>query len=157
MPDAADLDAAPGEFAPGGCDVGDGQVDGAGRSGRRVGEPGADLDRAGRTGWSQLDDPEARRWVVIDVQGEAGLPRVERFGPVDVADRDGDDLNLVSHVTRYFGHRSSYRTALQPAGPGQPIAQPGVPPGLWPATAGWPDQPRPVAEGRWAAAGRRRG
>ena len=34
---------------------------------------------------------------VSDVEREAGLPGVERQGLVDVADRDGDDLNLVIH------------------------------------------------------------
>jgi hypothetical protein len=85
------------EFPVGGFDVGDGQVGSAGRAGRGVGDAVADLHRAGRAGRGELRDAEVADRVVVDVEGEAGLPGVEGRGLVDVADRQGDDLELVVH------------------------------------------------------------
>jgi hypothetical protein len=48
----------------------------------------------GRAGRGELHDAEAGGRVVVDVEGEAGLPGVERLRLVDVADRQGDDLEL---------------------------------------------------------------
>ena len=35
--------------------------------------------------------------MVVDVEGKAGLVRIERGGLVDVDHRNGDDLDLVVH------------------------------------------------------------
>src|SRR6266404_31017 len=92
VPDAADLDAASAEFTAGGFDVGDSQESCAERPRGGVSEPGADLDRARGAGGCQLDDAEAASGVIVDIEGEAGLLRVERQSLVDVAHRHGDDL-----------------------------------------------------------------
>jgi hypothetical protein len=50
-----------------------------------------------RAGWCELDDAEVGGGLVVDVEGEPGLLGVEGGCLVDVADGQGDDLELVVH------------------------------------------------------------
>jgi hypothetical protein len=96
VPDGADRDTPGGEFRVGGFDVGDGQVGGAG-------EPGGGSVRPTPI-WIEQAEPEGvscttRNWLagVVNVEVEPGLAGIERQRLVDVADRDGDDLEFVVH------------------------------------------------------------
>jgi hypothetical protein len=97
VPDRADAHTALGQLAVCGFDVGDHQIRGARRPGRRVGQADAELDRAGRARRRELDDPEAGRGVIVDVEGEAGLLGVEGLGPLDIGGSEGEHLQLVVH------------------------------------------------------------
>src|SRR5215211_888107 len=95
--DLADLDAALQELGPGGVDVVHHQVEGLDRAGGGVDDADPDADRAGRAGRGQLHDPEAVAEALVEVGVEPDLLGVEGLGPVDVADGDGDQLELHSH------------------------------------------------------------
>src|SRR4029450_2145997 len=84
--DLADVDAAVHQLGAGGVDVGDDHLEAADRARRGVGDPGAQGDRAGRTGRRQLDEAELRADAVVVVGVEADLLGVEALGAADVAD-----------------------------------------------------------------------
>ena len=79
-------------------DVPDDEVRPAIRPGRRVRDADADRDRACRPRRRHLHDPEPLARLVVDVEGEPQLLRIERLRPVDVRDRDEHELELQSHV-----------------------------------------------------------
>ena len=93
MEDLADLDAAAQQIGTRGLDVRDDEVHVLGRSGRGGRHLRPELDRAGRPGRRELDDPEAvvEREVGIEPPAE---PRVELLRALDVGDRDDNDLEL---------------------------------------------------------------
>src|SRR4051812_28500100 len=94
--DVADLDAVGNQFPMGGLEVVDDEIVGPRGARRRVGQPFAELDRAGRAGWGHLDDAEAVARVIVDVDAEAERS-VEGERRVDVADRQSDNFDSVIH------------------------------------------------------------
>src|SRR4029453_7517329 len=71
VPDVTDLDAAGNQFPVGGREILDDQVVGPRRPRGRVGQPVAELDRAGRPGRGQLDYAETVARVIVHVEVEA--------------------------------------------------------------------------------------
>src|SRR5262249_46115742 len=61
---------------------------------------GDQLYRTRRPGRSELHNPEFGGGMVVDVEDEAGPLRVEGECPVDVRDRQGDDLQREHHRSR---------------------------------------------------------
>ncbi len=98
--DVADLDPASSQLGARRLDVGDDEVQALDRTRRhRVqgGHSRADDNGAGRAGRGQLYDPQAGKRPDVDVECETELLGVERLGPVHVADRHRDELELHVH------------------------------------------------------------
>ena len=68
VPDVADLDAPGNQFRVGGLDVRYDEIVRARRSRCGVGQPFAELDRAGRPGRGHLNDAETVARVIVDVE-----------------------------------------------------------------------------------------
>src|ERR1700736_2749098 len=64
----------------------------------------ADHHRACRAGWRHLHHPHVPAWPYVVVEGEADLLGVKVLRGVDIAHRDGNDLELHVHEP------SRYRT-----------------------------------------------
>ena len=104
----ADVDTMGGELIPRSLHVGDDQVDALGRTGRGRRDLRAELDRAPRAGWGELDDPEAVIEREVGVEPPPELP-VELLRAVDVRDRDDDHLQL--HIDVLLARRPARITA----------------------------------------------
>src|SRR5262245_22762060 len=101
MEHLADRGATGGELRARSHDVGDNQIvalSGA-RRGRR--DVRAELDRAGRARWRELDDAEAVSESVVGVQPPSEL-FVEVLGAIDVGHGDDDDLEFL--IDRRVAH-----------------------------------------------------
>jgi hypothetical protein len=94
----ADPDAAADKLRVGGLDVVHDQVQALVRPGRDRRDPGADRDRARRPWRRELYDAERVVRLMVDIDAESELLRVERLGPVHVADGEHDELQLPVHV-----------------------------------------------------------
>ena len=87
MPDRADLDPALQQPLPRGLKVRNNEIDIAKRTGARVCESLADLDRAVGARRSHLHHTERVVRRIVDVEREAGLVDIEPQRPIDIAHR----------------------------------------------------------------------
>jgi hypothetical protein len=77
------------------------------RARRRSGDPGVQVDRAGRPGWGELDEAHCLADPGVEVDDEADLLGVEALRPVHV--RDGNRHHFESPV---HGAPSSFRAVV---------------------------------------------
>src|SRR4051812_48567924 len=91
MEHLADVSAALDELRSSFLDVGDDQIHVLSRSGSRRGKPGADVDRAGRAGGSELDHAKAVVGGEVDVEAPPQT-LVERLCAIYVGDRNHHHL-----------------------------------------------------------------
>ena len=95
--DITHRDAATGQLGPRRFGVGDHHLQVVERAGRHLGQSLADRDRAGRARRGQLNEADVLIDDVVEVGDETDLVDVESLGPVDVADRHGDELEFEVH------------------------------------------------------------
>ena len=87
MPNLTDVDATFEQAVPHSLDIRHHEKDVAHRADRRVGESGADLDRAARARRSELHDAKRLRRRVVDVEPEADLIDIKPQRSLDIAHR----------------------------------------------------------------------
>src|SRR5215475_2755489 len=98
VPHVADLHAATAQLVAEGDDVRDDEVHATVRAGRdAVLHADTEPDRASRTGWGDLHDPDVLADRRVDEQVEPALAGVEGLGAVHVADRDENQFELDVH------------------------------------------------------------
>ncbi len=94
--DGAHIDPAALELGARRFDVGDDELEAGDRPRLRAAHSLAERDRTRRTGRRHLDEADLVADDMVVVGVEAGL-LVERLGPVDVGNRDGDEFELEIH------------------------------------------------------------
>src|SRR5437879_2377159 len=92
----ADVDAALDELGPRRFDVRDAEMEAVQRARRHL-LALQKRDRAGGARRAELHDPEVVAGAVVDVDAEADLVGIERFGSIHVGDGDDDELQAPVH------------------------------------------------------------
>src|SRR5260370_1283904 len=112
MEELADLDAALDHVGASDLDVGDDELEPLRRTRLGGGQTLTEGDRAARAERGELHRPDllAQPEVGVEAPAEAF---VEALRPVDVGDRDGDDLD--PHVDRRGPHGQTAPVALTPS------------------------------------------
>src|SRR6516164_2445665 len=95
----ADRHTPPSEFAADGAEIFDDELDSFDRAGLAQRQALADHHRACRPRRGHLHNPHGFAGPDVVVEVETDLPGVEVLRGIDIADRDGNDLELHVHGT----------------------------------------------------------
>jgi hypothetical protein len=102
------------QTSPGALDVGDDELQALQHPQRHVQDPGAQVDRAARSGRSQLDEAHPVAELGIEVDAEADLLAVEGLRAIHVGDGNRDYFELLIYGALSFGAVAHLKPPARP-------------------------------------------